>query len=141
MDFFGHFLSKFHFKYGHAVFFRKFYFLFLVTKNQMCLIGSITSKNRGEGSDPLRKNSITNPHFLQMASLSGATSRTEPKYHVTGPNNLRKDTFVLVNIVKLLGQNFVHAAATLQCHLASPHTVCSLNLETVIFVIFCQIRL
>ena len=44
-------------------------FPFLVTENHICLMGSITSINRGVGSDPLRKNSITNPFFLRMASL------------------------------------------------------------------------
>ena len=39
-------------------------FPLLVTKNQMCLTGSITSKNKGGGSDPLRKKSIVNPLFF-----------------------------------------------------------------------------
>ena len=37
---------------------------FLVTKTQMCLTGSITSENKGGGSDPLRKKSIVNPLFF-----------------------------------------------------------------------------
>ena len=46
------------------------FFSFLVTKNKMSLMGSVTSENRGGwGSDPLRKNSITNPLFF-MASLT-----------------------------------------------------------------------
>ena len=41
----------------------------------MCLMGSITSENRGGGSDPLRKNSITNPFFFWFnASLKGMIS-------------------------------------------------------------------
>ena len=43
---------------------------FFVTKIELCLTGSITSENKGGwGSDPLRKNSITNPLFCSMASL------------------------------------------------------------------------
>jgi len=43
---------------------------FLVTKTQMCLTGSITSENKGGGSDPLRKKSIGNLLFFLMASLT-----------------------------------------------------------------------
>ena len=43
------------------------FFTFLVTKNQMCLTGSITSENKGGGgSDPLRKNSITKRLFFLL---------------------------------------------------------------------------
>ena len=58
------------------MFFWKFYFSFLVTKNQMCLTGSITSGNKGGGgggSDPLRKTSITNPLFFSDGFPKGGS--------------------------------------------------------------------
>ena len=45
-----------------------FVFPLFGAKNQMCLMGSITSENKGGGLDPLRKNSLNNPFF--MASLN-----------------------------------------------------------------------
>ena len=39
-------------------------FSLFVTKIELCLMGSITSKNKGGGSDLLQKISITNPLFL-----------------------------------------------------------------------------
>ena len=45
--FYTQFLKKY-FKYGHfRCFWELMFFTFLVTKNQMCLTGSITSKNKG----------------------------------------------------------------------------------------------
>ena len=68
----GHFSKKVYIKYGHfRCFWEVLFFPIFVTKIEMCLTGSITSENKGGGSDPLRKISITNPFFFVLnASLT-----------------------------------------------------------------------
>ena len=66
----GTFHRKVYVKYGHfGCFWEVLFFPFLVINHQMCLMGSITSTNRGGGSDPLLKNSIINPLFLGWLPL------------------------------------------------------------------------
>ena len=51
---FGALFLKVYFKYGHfGCFWEVLFFNFFVTKNQMCLTGSITSKNKDGGVRPL----------------------------------------------------------------------------------------
>ena len=52
----------------------------------MCLTGSITSENKGGGSDPLRKKTIVNPFFFPMASLKAKDEEKEVKKNVYGRN-------------------------------------------------------
>ena len=58
--------------------FGKFSFYLYVTKIELCPTGSITSKNKGgEGSNPLRKISITNPLF-NWPGVAGAVLQSPP---------------------------------------------------------------
>ena len=52
------------------VFLEGFVFPIFCYQNQMCTTGSITSENKGGGSDPLWKISISKSLFFNMASLS-----------------------------------------------------------------------
>ena len=54
---FGALFLKVYFKYGHfGCFWEVLFFNFFVTKIEMCLTGSITSKNKGGGQTPYGRN-------------------------------------------------------------------------------------